>query len=386
VIVLPGTERQAHARAVLARAVGDADAPASPSHAYLFQGPPGSGKRTVARALAARLLAEPAAGPGVGRPADPSAVAAVAGRIERGAHPDLTWVRPAGGLMRREDVDEAVVRAVVRRPFESTRRVFVLERAHTMNDTAANRLLKTLEEPPAYVVLILLTDRPGELLDTIRSRCQAVRFDPPPEAELADAIVARSGVGRDVATACARLALGDATLARSLADGDGALLRTAAESLARHALAGAGGAPPWRVMADAAAARGKAAAAAYEREVAETAEQLEERDRKRLERDAKEDAKRVLRRERTVALDVGLRLCGLWFRDVAAVALGATDAVHHADRLDALREDAGRTDPHRALRCVDLVDGVRRSFAVNATEDLQLDALTVRLQATLAGR
>ncbi|MGX6449378.1 DNA polymerase III subunit, partial [Patulibacter sp. S7RM1-6] len=202
--VLPGTEHQPHARAVLTAALGE---DGSPSHAYLFQGPPGSGKRTVARALATALLS---AGQD-GRDVD---VEAVAARVERGSHPDLTWVRPTGaGEMRVGDIDEAVVHAVANRPFEATRRVFVLERAHAMNDSAANRLLKTLEEPPGYVVLVLLSDRPGELLPTIRSRCQSVRFDALPEDELAARLAADEGVDERTARACARLGLGDALLA-----------------------------------------------------------------------------------------------------------------------------------------------------------------------------
>ena len=97
-----------------------------------------------------------------------------------GAHPDLTWVTPSGAHeMLRRDVDEAVVAASSHTPFEAAFRVFVLERADTMNDEAANALLKTLEEPPDYVVLLLLTDRPTQVLPTIASRCQPVRFDPP---------------------------------------------------------------------------------------------------------------------------------------------------------------------------------------------------------------
>ena len=66
---------------------------------------------------------------------------------------------------------QAVVAAATHTPFESRRRVFVIEGAHTMNDQAANSMLKTLEEPPSFAHLILLTDRLGEVMPTIRSRC-----------------------------------------------------------------------------------------------------------------------------------------------------------------------------------------------------------------------
>ena len=81
--------------------------------------------------------------------------------------------------MLRRDVDEAVVAAAAHTPFEARYRIFVLERADTLIDQAANALLKTLEEPPSYVVLLLLTDKPSQVLPTIASRCQPVRFDPP---------------------------------------------------------------------------------------------------------------------------------------------------------------------------------------------------------------
>ena len=171
-MMLPGTERHPHARAVLGAALAPGGAP---NHAYLFSGPAGSGKRTVARAFASALLTEGADDP-----------AGAAARVEHGAHPDLTWVAPASaaGILV-GDVDQAVVAGAARTPFESRRRVFVIEDADELNDQAANRMLKTLEEPPSFAHLILLTSRPGEVLPTIASRCQPVRFDAPPVAEIA---------------------------------------------------------------------------------------------------------------------------------------------------------------------------------------------------------
>ena len=146
---LAGTEDHAHARVSLESALAS-----GPSHAYLFHGPAGVGKGAVARAFAAELLAEGAADPDDARR-----------RVEAGVHPDLTWVTPTGAHeMRLEDVDEPVIAAATRTPFESQRRVFVLERADTMSDRVANRLLKTLEEPAPFVHLILITDALGQVL------------------------------------------------------------------------------------------------------------------------------------------------------------------------------------------------------------------------------
>src|SRR5215210_1445327 len=163
---LPHTERHPHARAVLGAALPPGG---KPSHAYLFHGPAGAGKRAVARAFAAELLAE-------GAP-DPDSVRL---RVARDVHPDLTWVAPSGAAeMLVADVEDPVIAAATRTPFEARRRVFVLERAETMNDQVANKLLKTLEEPPAFAHLVLLTSRPGDLLQMVASRCQPVRFDAP---------------------------------------------------------------------------------------------------------------------------------------------------------------------------------------------------------------
>src|SRR5688572_14933146 len=200
-----------------------------PSHAFLFHGPAGTGKRTVARAFAAELLAEGAA--------DPDAVRL---RVAHGTHPDLTWVRPSGAhVMRVDDVDGPVVGAATRTPFESSRRVFVLERVDTMNDEVANRLLKTLEEPAHFVHLILLTDSLGRVLETVVSRCQLVRFEPLPAATIAAHLVA-DGVPAERADACARLALGNAARARYLASDEGEELRGEVEQLVAAALAGGG--------------------------------------------------------------------------------------------------------------------------------------------------
>jgi DNA polymerase-3 subunit delta' len=367
---LPGTERHPHARVVLGGALPPAGAP---SHAYLFQGPAGAGKRSAARAFAAALLAD-------GAP-DPAGVRA---RVERGAHPDLTWVTPSGAHeLLTEDVDGPVIAAVSRTPFEARRRVWVIERADTMNEPTANRMLKTLEEPPAFAHLLLLTDRPGEVLPTIASRCQHVRFDPPPEGELAAALRAE-GVAEAAALACARLAQGDGQRARALALGEGPELRAEAEAYARAALHGTVEARPWVALL----ARARAAGARAREEVEAAAERerpfLARSELRRAATAAEERARRARRRAERGTLDLALSLAGLWLRDVAALAWAAPDAVLAGDRLDALREDAAGRDPAALRAGVELVEETRERFALNVSEELALEALAGRLERRLA--
>ena len=368
--MLTGTERHPHARAVLGAALAPGGAP---SHAYLFSGPAGSGKRTVARAFATALLTD-----GV---ADPQGAAL---RVAHGAHPDLTWVVPASaaGILV-GDVDEAVVAGAARTPFEASRRVFVIEDADELNDQAANRMLKTLEEPPSFAHLILLTSRPGEVLPTIASRCQPVRFDAPPVEQIA-ARLERQGIEPAAADACARLGLGDAARALALALGEGPALRAGAEGVARGALRDEIAGRPWTLLLDHARAAGARASAAIERALDDELSFSIVKDHARLRREAAERGKRAARRAQTAALDRGLAIVGLWLRDVACVADGVPELVHHSDRRAQLDEDAARGHGAARLRAAQgLVEATRASLQFNPNEELALDALGSRLARTL---
>jgi DNA polymerase-3 subunit delta' len=369
--MLAELDRHPHARAVLAPAL-TTEAPAS--HAYLFHGPGGAGKRAVARALAAELLAE-------GSPNPASARA----RVNSGAHPDLTWVVPSGAnAMLVSDVDAPVISAASKTPFESSRRVFVIERVDELGDEAANRMLKTLEEPSSFVHLILLTDRLGEVLPTIRSRCQVVRFEPASDEELAARLHGELGVSADTALACVRLALQDGERARELASAEGQALRAAGQRFARAALAGEmATARPWAELLSAVRRRGEAAIAEVEAQATAELELTSRKERKRVEGEWTERARRSRRRVQTGALDLGLQLVALWFSDLAYLAWGADELVRNRDRLSELGEDAGVDGP-RLREAVELVEETRQRFELNVSEELACEALAYRLELTLA--
>jgi DNA polymerase-3 subunit delta' len=368
--VLPELDRHPHARAVLAPAL-ETDRRAS--HAYLFHGPGGAGKRAVARAVAAELLAHGSEDPDGAR-----------ARVHSGAHPDLTWVVPSGAHeILVADIDEPVVAAASKTPFESARRVFVIERADELGDEAANRMLKTLEEPASFVHIILLTERLTEVLPTISSRCQLVRFDAPPIDDLAAAVEGQ-GAESDTALACARLSLGDLDRARELAGGQGVALRAAGERFARAALAGeASSTRPWLELLAAVRERGDAVRDRLEREAGAQLELYPRRERKRVETEWSERIRRARRRAETSSLDLALQVVALWYADLAALAWGAEELVRSRDRLDQLRADGGR-DPQRLIAAVDLVEETRRRFQLNVSEELACEALGYRLEEQLA--
>lgn len=367
--MLAELERHAHARAVLDPALRGQ---ATPSHAYLFHGPGGSGKRAAARAVAAELLVEGSADPEAARL-----------RALGGAHPDLTWVVPSGAHeILVSDIDGPVVAAASRTPFEASRRVFVIERVDQLGDEAANRMLKTLEEPAEFVHLILLTDRPTEVLPTISSRCQLVRFEAATIEQVASEL-RDLGLEADRATALARIALGQADTARALATDDGAALRAAAERFARAALAGQmWELAPWQDVLAGARARGDSVREELEERARAELELYPRRERRRVETEWSERIRRARRRRETASLDLALHLVALWYGDLAALAWEAEDLVRHSDRLTELRADAG-SEPSRLIEAIALVEETRRRFVLNVSEELAFEALASRLERIL---
>jgi DNA polymerase-3 subunit delta' len=305
-------------------------------------------------------------------------------RAVAGTHPDLTWVTPSGAHeILVSDIDGPVVSAASRTPFEADRRVFVIERVDELGQQAANRMLKTLEEPPPFVHLILLTERLAEVLPTISSRCQLVRFDAPSEEQVVEALE-ELGVEHSVALACARLSLGDATRARALISPEGSELRDTAEAFARAVLHGeVGRVRPWTGLLAAVRARGEKIRVEMEDRITAELELYSKSDRRRIQTEWVERARRARRRGETETLDLGLSLVSLWFSDLARLAWGGVEFVRHSDRIATLRADGGR-DPQRLRAAVEAVEDTRLRFKLNVSEDLACEALGYRLERLLA--
>jgi DNA polymerase III subunit delta' len=353
VAITEATEHQPRAQMALSAALA-----AGPSHAYLFRGPRGAGKRAAARAFAAEILAAAAEDPEDTRRRallDPS------------PHPDLVWLAPAGAQHLVEEVRERVIRAAAYRPFEGGKRVFVVEAAEAMRDESQNALLKTLEEPPGFVHLILLSSEPAALLETIASRCQPVDFAPLPVEAVEAALGGGANGDAEEIAAAARLSGGDVELARFLLAEEGRKVRADSVGL------------DWKALLADAEAAGEDAEAA----VREALEAEKEAGMKRSARDVADAAKRAGRRRRTELLDLGLGLAAAWFRDLAATASGAADLAYNRDRLDELRSRATGLDPARARRAAELVQDTRRRLDLNVSEQLALEALSFRLAREL---
>ncbi len=200
------------------------------AHAYLFAGPDGVGKTTVALDLAAVLLCrDPLAD-------HPCGICPGCLKFQSGNHPDFLRIGPDGAGIKIDQIRE-LKKALNFAPFESRLRIVLLEEVHTMRREAANSLLKVLEEPPADNLLLLVGNAAGSLLDTIVSRCQVIPFAPLPLA-LAAGIIRMHRPELDDSGSLALAALADGCPGQALAiEADGILAlygRIVEALLAKH--------------------------------------------------------------------------------------------------------------------------------------------------------
>ena len=173
-------------------------------HAYLFTGPRGVGRRTLALRFAQALMCPTPVEPGV-----PCGTCSTCRRLDTMQHPDLFVVQAEreGGVLRVEQVRE-LQRHLALAPYEGPYRLALLLRFEEAHPAAANALLKTLEEPPVPVVLMLTAESAEALLPTIVSRCEVLRLRPLPPEEVAAALQARYGLSAVEARRLAHLAGG----------------------------------------------------------------------------------------------------------------------------------------------------------------------------------
>ncbi len=194
-------------------------------HAYLFSGPPGLGRRTLAVHLAQALNCTnpPAPGEFCGECRDCRQIAAM-------QHPDLAVIQAEneGGTLKVDQV-RAVQHSLSLKPYQSKYRVALFLRFQEANDNAANALLKTLEEAPAHAILLLTADTPESLLPTIISRCEILRLRPL-RVEEVESMLAAKGVDPDRARLLAHISGGRPGYANRLLE-DSSLLETRAERL-----------------------------------------------------------------------------------------------------------------------------------------------------------
>jgi DNA polymerase-3 subunit delta' len=345
------------------------------AHAWLLLGPPGSGKRLTAQAMAAALNCPVAPGTGCGE-------CSTCLRTLRRRHPDVHHVVPEGPLIPVDIIREAVIPEAARSPFEGRRKVFIIEEADRMNDPAQNALLKTLEEPQPDTVFVLITDKEEDLLETIRSRCRVVRLEAVSEDRIVQMLRAE-GVSDADSHLAARLSDGDVERARAIALDETAAAR-------RRLWADIPGRLVSIVDALDAAEEilSEARSAVREREatqktqIIELAEAMGEGRGTAAARNAlAKRHRRELRRVEEEVLGEALHSLASFYRDVLVLRSGGPDSIVNLDLTDRLASWAASSAIEDAalVRIMERCGAARAALGRNANQLLVLEATLLEI-------
>ncbi|MFW5415890.1 DNA polymerase III subunit delta' [Nocardiopsis sp. CNT-189] len=372
---------RAAAAAASALLAGDEAAGKRMTHAWLFTGPPGSGRSEAARAFAAALQCPDG---GCGH-------CTSCHQVLGGTHADVLYVRPSGLSFGVDSTRDLVLRSASR-PTGGRFRVVLFEDADRATEAASNALLKAVEEPAPRTVWLLCTPTAEDMLVTIRSRCRQVVLRTPPTRAVVDALVNRDGIDPATADEAARSAAGRLDRARRLAiddearrrrseilamparlDGTGACVTAAARlyELAEAEAKATTSALDETEKADMKAAFGEGATgkgvAKAVRGAAGALKDLEERQKRRATR---------LKRD---SYDTALTDLLLFYRDVLAVQFGSgVELSTGANRAD-LERIARSSAPEATLRRIDAIMRCRARIDANVHPQIALEAMTSAL-------
>ena len=368
----------AGAAAVLA---GQPPEPGAMTHAWLFTGPPGSGRSVAARAFAAALLCDDG---GCGE-------CACCRQVLAGTHADLLLIRPEGLSYGVKQTRDLVLRAAGK-PTGGRWQVVLFEDADRCTEQAANALLKAIEEPAPRTVWLLCAPSAEDLVPTIRSRCRVVTLVVPASSAVAKVLIERDGIEPAKALAAARAAQGHVGRARRLAVDASAAKRRA--DVLQVPLAATSLGP---ALASAASLVRTA-----EEEAKAVTEELDEPERDSLRRafgegstgkgvakamrgvagamkDLEDRQKSRATRVKRDTLDQALLELALFYRDVLMVQLGAD--VELANSEDTLRKVAAASPPEATLRRVQAIMRCRERLTLNVAPLLALEEMTLSLVA-----
>lgn len=370
---------QETAVASLDRAVRD---PSSMTHAWLFTGPPGSGRSTAARAFAAALQC-PQGGCGECRECRTAL---------EGTHADVKVVATEGLSIKVDDM-RALVQEAALRPSLGRWRVIIIEDADRLtsySDAPANALLKALEEPTPRTVWILCAPSLEDVIITIRSRSRHVRLRTPPVEAVADLLTRRDGVEPAMAMYAARAAQCHVGLARRLARDEGARNRRRDVTELAGSIHGVGQA--LAVAADLASIAGEeSAAASTERDAAEKARLMEmlgadassrtqpPHIRSQIAALEKEQKTRATRFGRDVVDRSLVDLLSV-YRDALILHAGAKVGLINQDSLPVVRQLASQLGPLRLLQAMDAIGTARERIDANVPPLLALEAMAIGLR------
>jgi DNA polymerase-3 subunit delta' len=371
------------AAAAAALLAGQRPDPGAMTHAWLFTGPPGSGRSVAARAFAAALLC-----PFGGCGQCPSCH-----QVQAGTHADLMLIRPEGLSYGVKQTRDLVLRAAGQ-PTGGRWQIVLFEDADRCTEQAANALLKAIEEPAPRTVWLLCAPSAEDLVTTIRSRCRVVTLVVPASSAVAKVLITRDGIDPASALAAARAAQGHVGRARRLATDPSAAKRRA--DVLRVPLTATSLGP--------ALAAAASLVRTAEEEAKAVTEQLDdpERDSLRLAfgegstgkgvakamrgmagamKDLEDRQKSRATRVKRDTLDSALLDLALFYRDILMVQLGADVELANGDRDADLRRVAAASSPEATLRRMQAIMHCRERLTLNVAPLLAVEEMTLSLVA-----
>lgn len=340
------------------------------SHAYLFVGASGAGKKTAAKALACAVVCDDG---GCG-------TCPACQRVRKGHHPDVRTYQPEGAATYMVEQMRDLIHDVTLSPIEAKRKVYVIDRAEALGPQAANALLKTLEEPPADAVLVLLATTFDAVIPTIASRCQVVRFSRISPTTAVAMLVQRAGVGELEAREA--LAAAGGVVPRALD-----FLRSGERHEMRAHVLGVlkdlGTMDAHDVMVSARTLLASVKAPLEELKAVQAAELKDRTDflgGKASTKPIEERHKRELTAREREGVNEVLNVAESWLRDCLTLSVAAGELVENADAVDTMEEIAAVITPAAGLRAIAAVSEARRRVAANVSPQLALEAMLFDIQ------
>jgi DNA polymerase-3 subunit delta' len=347
-------------------------------HAWLFTGPPGSGRSQIALAFAAALLCSEGG----------CSSCSSCEMIRVGNHPDVLVLNTERVQISIDEVNEFIEKSI-HMPAIGKYRIMVVEDADRMSERTSNVLLKSLEEPPKGTIWMLCAPSEADLIPTIRSRVRRIQLKVPTVEAVAQLLVDKYGIGFELAQQSAAQAQSHVGMARRLASNSGARDRRkqalqavlgitdipsaikAAESLAK--LAESDGAQLTGEQDD------------FERQELMTRlgvtedSKLNASSRSQLKKLEESQKRRATRSKRDGLDRILVDLMGL-YRDVLTVQLGAGEALINVDLVAEVTKLASETSQAQTIHCIEQIEKMRYRMDRNVREDLLLNSLTVSLR------
>lgn len=353
------------------------------THAYLFAGPAGSNKTQAAHAFAQAIVCpKGASGPRGGACGDCDNCS----RVRKKTHPDVHYCEPEGvGGYLVEQVRE-IMADVSLSPIQASRKVYIIDRADLLNRSAANAFLKTLEEPPEDVVLILLGRTRDSVLSTIASRCQVVPFRHIPPTEAAGIVSQNTGASIEQSRMAMEATSGSISNAIAFLNARGnERMFFRGELLSM--LSRIDSMSDWQVLIEARGIIEKSKApldslrAQQEEELARNQDFLAKSAIRKIE----ERNKRRLTAETSACLKQALSIVSSWLRDIAMLRAGAPELVINGDALASMQALAPYADIVRISAALRQVDEAKESLDYNVSPETCFDVALFKVREVFDG-